>query len=134
MRSALAGGAVPRAAAACADLLDRGSATLARLAFAAVDPEFLLHPPPGSVRRAGGAVRGSLPRDPSGQGRPDRTMERRDLGCAQLTCGAQRMETGPPEGLVGVDVPDASEAPLVQKRRLEGRAAAFGGFRGPLRR
>ncbi len=34
------------------------------------------------------------------------------------------MEARPPESLVGVDVPDAGEEPLVEDERLQRRAAA----------
>src|ERR1700730_12508804 len=36
------------------------------------------------------------------------------------------MHSGPEEGLVGVDVPDARDAPLVEQERLDRSAAAAG--------
>ena len=46
-------------------------------------------------------------------------MERRELRGVQLPCRAERVQARPPERLVGVDVPDAGEPPLIEQRRLE---------------
>jgi hypothetical protein len=42
----------------------------------------------------------------------------------EVGSGTQRVEPGPPERLVRVDVPDPGDGALVQQRRLERRAAA----------
>jgi hypothetical protein len=45
-----------------------------------------------------------------------------ELGEVQLTGRLLRMDARPPECLVGIDVPDARDAPLVEDRRLHRRA------------
>ena len=61
----LAGRAVPRAATRDADLVDRRSAARARLAFAAVDAEAVLHAAAPAVRGRVVAEARALPRDAS---------------------------------------------------------------------
>jgi hypothetical protein len=41
---------------------------------------------------------------------------------------AQRMDAGPEEGLVGIDVPDAGDPSLIEHECLDGRAPAAGGI------
>ena len=50
-------------------------------------------------------------------------MESLELVGAKLPRGAPGMDPRPPERLVGVDVPDAGEAALVEDCRLDGRTA-----------
>src|SRR5262245_34079630 len=122
--SDLAVRAVPGSAAAGARLLDLVAAAKARLAVPAVDAELGLHPPRGAVGVAVVAQRGALPRDAAPERPLDPTHERLQLFRLEVACRAQRMEAGPPERLVGIDVSDAGEHALVEDDGLEGRSAA----------
>src|SRR5207248_6716622 len=103
--------AVRRAAAAGADLLDRRAAAEARLAFAPVDLELVLHRARRAVRGGVVADGGALPREPGLERPPDRAMEPPDLVVAELPSRPQRVDAGSPERLVGIDVPHAGERP-----------------------
>ena len=119
-RAPLAVRAEPRAAAGDDDPLDRTPATVARLAEPAVDVELVLHRAPVPVRRDVVAKRRPLPLDPLPQNRSQRAVQPRQLGPVELSRGAERMELCAPERLVGVDVPDARDAPLVEEEGLDG--------------
>src|SRR3954447_18617935 len=102
----LAVGAVPRAAACGADLVDRGPAAVARLAGATVDLELVLHPPARAARCAVVAEGRALPRDAGFQRGADTAVERGGLVLGQAACLAQRMDLRAPQRLIGVDVAD----------------------------
>ena len=120
----LAAGAVPRAPPGDARLLDRVAAAGTRLALAAVHAELGLHRALASVGSAVVAEGGTLARDSAAKRTPDAAHEVAELFLGQLVAGPQGMEARPPESLVGVDVPDTGEEPLVEDERLQGRAAA----------
>src|SRR5207253_5045144 len=109
----LAARAVPGAAAGDPRLLDRMSAASAGLAFAAVDPELRLHRAFGALGGSVVAQRRSLARDAQAERAADRLDEGVELFPAHVMAGTKRMEPGPPERLVRVDVSDARENPLV---------------------
>ena len=54
----------------------------------------------------------------------DRLVQPLDLGAAQPPGRLQRMDAGAEQRLVGVDVPDAGDAALVEQERLHRRLAA----------
>src|SRR4051812_4303609 len=116
--------AVPRSPAADAGLLDRSSASRARLPGAAVDLEVLLHAATTPLGVAIVAQRGALACNPHLERGPDRLAQPRDLVSVEGACGAQRVDPRTPEGLVRVDVPDAGRRPLVEERGLDGRSPA----------
>jgi hypothetical protein len=88
----------------------------------------VLHPAGAAVRRAVVAQRRPLARDPRPQRVADTAMQRTQLVVVQPARRTQRMDARAPEGFVGVDVPDAGEAALVEDRRLHGRAPAGEGL------
>ena len=91
----------------------------------AVDVELLLHPAGRAVRRDVLAQRRALERDALPERRPDRAVQPRELLRVELACRAAWMHAGAPERLVGVDVPDPGDAPLVEQERLDRRASAL---------
>jgi hypothetical protein len=52
-------------------------------------------------------------------------MKRRDLRLVELTCDAQRVQTGSPKRLVRVDVSHARQPSLIEQRRLDGGSPAL---------
>ena len=60
---------------------------------------------------------------PGGQGLLDRARQLGPLGRRDLAGGAQRMDPGPEQRLVGIDVPDPGDPPLVEHERLDRRGA-----------
>src|SRR5215218_2164316 len=107
--SDLAARAVPGAAAADTGLLDQRSTAKAGLAGSPVDAELMLH-------RAGRAVGASvipkgrpLPNDPIPEGAANPAEESRNVFARKVFAWAERVDSGPPERLVGIDVPDAGK-------------------------
>src|SRR5262245_20542709 len=123
-RLGLATGAVPRAPPGDARLLDLVAAPRARLTLAAVDPELALHRALGSVGGAVVAKRCALAGDPEPERPADSLDERAELLGRQLVSRPKRVEAGPPQRLVGVDVPHAGEQSLVEDEGLQRRAPA----------
>src|SRR6185312_12830949 len=109
------------AAAAGAGLLDRCAAAVAGLAGAAVDAELVLHPPAG-VRPV--AEIGPLAPDAEAERPPDALAEAPDLVGGEVAGRPQRMDPRMPERLVGVDVPEPGDGPLVEDRGLDRRLPA----------
>ena len=120
-RSRLAGLADVGPAPGDDHLHDRRPARPARLALAPVDEELVLE---GSAHAVD--VAEVVDRRPA---RVDAGLQRRDRRLAQalvllgreLPGGAQRVDAGAEQRLVGVDVPDAGDAPLVEQERLDRR-------------
>src|SRR3954447_3037635 len=121
--SGLAARAEPRAAAACTRLLDRVAAAQTRFAGAPVDAELGLHLAALAVRVAIVAEGRALPGDPEAEGTAYAADERAQLIGRELVGRAQRMEPGPRERFVRIDVPHSGEDALVEDRGLEGRFA-----------
>src|SRR5262249_56911278 len=95
-RRLLARRAVPGAAPADADLLDRRPAAIAGLALAPVDLERVLHRPTLAVRQPVIAKRRALPLDAALERSPDAAVERGDLGRLEASRLAQRMDARVP--------------------------------------
>jgi len=51
-------------------------------------------------------------------------VQPRDLVSVQAVAGAQRVQLGVPERLIGVDIADAGDDFLIQQQRLEARTAS----------
>jgi len=66
-----------------------------------------------------------LARDAELERAADRPVEARHLGAVELTRGSERVDARAPERLVRIDVPDAGDRTLVEKRRLRGCASTF---------
>src|SRR5687767_11676119 len=115
----LAARAVPGAATCDARLLDRMTAAWARLVGLAVHTELRLHRAFRTVRRSVVAQSRSLARDAEPQRAADRLDESAQLLAAHFMARPERMEPRPPERLVCVDVPHASEDALVEDDRLQ---------------
>ena len=75
-----------------------------------------------------------MPHDAGLQRPADASVHRTQLVCRQLPGRPQRVDASVPERLVGVDVPDACDRPLVEDRRLDRRAATGQARRKGLRR
>src|SRR5581483_7166587 len=121
---ALAGRAVPRAAAGDTRLVDRRAAALAGLAGAAVHLELVLHRSALAVRQRVVAQRRAPARDSTLERCANRPMERLHLVELERSRRCQRMDARPPQRLVGVDVPDAGDRALVEDRSLHRRFPA----------
>ena len=127
----------PRAEVGCPlrdhDAPDRPTAARAGLARALVRLQAFLH----AAVSVGSRVvvdRGAAPGDGLGEHGPDLPVEARLVRRPQRRDGAQRVEPRPPERLVGVDVADPGDEPLVQQERLEApTASAQPGAEGPHR-
>src|SRR3954451_13470976 len=119
----LAARAVPGAAAGGPDLLDRRAAARARLAGAAGDRELVLHLAAGAVRLAIVSERRALPFDAHAERGADAADEARELCLVEAPSLSARVDPCAPERLVGIDVPDAGERPLVEDRCLHRRLA-----------
>ena len=111
-------GTVVRAATGHANLLDRPAAAPARLAGPPVDAELVLH---RALRVRTVAEIGALALDAAPERPPHAPAQSRDLLRLELGCRPQRMEPRVPEGLVGVDVPDARDDALVEEHSLQRR-------------
>src|SRR5580765_5378924 len=95
--------AVPRPPAGDAGLFDRSAASWARLAGTTVDLELVLHPATAPFGIAIVPQRGSLACDPRLERRPDRLSQPSDLVSVEGACGAKRVDSRAPEGLVRID-------------------------------
>src|SRR5579859_7744631 len=106
VRPELARGAVPGPATGDPDPLDRRPAPVAGLPRPAVDLELALHLPRPAVGEHIVAQRRSLPFDSELERLADASVERLQLPSLDASRLTQRVDAGPPEGLVGIDVPD----------------------------
>src|SRR5918994_313243 len=120
----LASRAEPGAATADARLLDRRPATIARLSSPPVDLELALHRARGAVGRRVIPQRGPLPGDAGAERVADAPPEPLQLLVVEQAGRAERMDARPPEGLVGVDVPEPRHRALVEDRGLHRRSPA----------
>ena len=100
------------------DPLDRPAAARARLAGALVDLQVLLH---RAIAVGRGVVvdRASAPHDRLGQDPPDLVVQMPLVRRAQRAGRPERVESGRPQRLVGVDVADPGDERLVEQERLE---------------
>ncbi len=102
---------------------NRPAASVARLAGPLVDLQVVLHRAVAFGRRV--VVHGTAaPLDSLRQYVAQSHMEPANVFGSERVSVAQGMETSPPQGLVGVDVPDPGEEILVHQQRLEATAAA----------
>ncbi len=97
---------------------DRTATARTGLAGALVDVELLLHRPV-AVGRGVVVDRRAASLDRLGQDRADRRVQASFVGGAQAGRRAERVQPRRPERLVGVDVADPGEEPLVEEERLE---------------
>src|SRR4249920_653290 len=100
----LAGRAVPGATAGDADLLDRCSAPVARLASPAVHLELVLHAASGAVGLTVVAQRRALACDADLERLRDRAAQGAKLDRVEPAGGSQGVDARAPESLVDVDV------------------------------
>src|SRR5262249_46559334 len=101
--------------------LDQRAAALARQPGSTVDAKTLLH----SATRVGPVAEvGPLVADPGPERLPHAVAQCRDLLGGERARLAPRVDLRPPERLVGVDVPEPRDRPLVEDRRLHRRLAA----------
>ena len=105
-------------------LRHRAAAADARLTRAQVDQELVLHRAALAVGVPVVVDRGALPVDPALERLHDARVQALDLGAAQPARRPQRMDARAEQRLVGVDVPDAGHAALVEQERLHRSAAA----------
>src|SRR3954469_5401883 len=108
-------------AAADDDADDRAAAAQALLALPGVDEELVLH---RALLAAGVAVvvdRGATGVDPGLQRRDDPVAQRLQVLGLHRAGGRERVQLGPEERLVGVDVADPGNAGLVEEEGLQRR-------------
>jgi hypothetical protein len=120
----LAGRAEPRASTGHTRAGDRRSAAVARLSAPAVDAKLVLHRAAAAVGEAVVPERGPLAREALLERCPYPPVQALQLGALEAGRRAQRIEPRPPQRLVCVDVPQPGQCPLVEQRRLQGRAPA----------
>src|SRR3990172_788925 len=111
------------AAAADLDALDGRATGVAGLAGAAEDLDVHLHAAGAAVRVLVVAEGGAAALDAEEEDAAHGGVQRLDLAGAQRRAEAARVDAGGEAGLVGVDVADAGDAPLVEDDRLDGRLA-----------
>src|SRR5215218_2920977 len=111
-------------AAADDDAHDRAAAAQALLPLSRVDEELVLHRPLLAPRVAVVVDRGAAGVDPRLQRRHDGVPERLPVLRLHRARRGQRVQLGPEERLVGVDVADPGDAGLVEQERLQRRLSA----------
>src|SRR3990172_9831726 len=102
------------AAAADLDALDGRAAGVAGLAGAAEDLDVHLHAALFAARVLVVAERGAAALDAEEEDAAHSGVQRLDLGQGEAGAEAARVDAGLETGLVGVDVADAGDAPLVE--------------------
>ena len=130
----LAAGAEVGGAAADDDADDLTAAGRAGLALAGVDEELVLHRPLLAAAVAVVVDRGAAVVDPGLQGGDDGVAQRLQVLGLHRAGGRERVQAGPVERLVGVDVADAGDPGLVEQERLQRRRAPGGHRSQRLRR
>src|SRR4051812_41798188 len=110
----------------------------AGLALAGVDQEALLHRSPLAAAVAVVVDRGAAGVDPRLERGDDPVAQRLPVLGLHRAGGRERVQAGPVERLVGVDVADPGDLRLVEQKRLQRRRAAGGDaaelLRGEVRR
>src|SRR3954471_6413194 len=120
----LTAGAEVGRAAADDDADDRAAAAQTLLPLSRVDEELFLHRP---LLAAGVAVvvdRGAAGVDSRLQRRDDGVPQRLQMLRLHRAGGRERVQLGPEERLVGVDVADPGDAGLVEEKRLQRHLSA----------
>src|SRR5215213_11194784 len=117
----LANGAEVGGAPANDDAGDRPPAARAVLPLAGVDEELVLHPPLLATGVAVVVDRGAAGVDPRLQRGDDGVAQRLGVLGLHRAGGRERVQLGPEQGLVGVDVADPGDPGLVEQERLQRR-------------
>src|SRR5262249_19103939 len=104
------------------ELADRITAVRARLLLAEGDQELVLKASAGPVRGAEVVDRRALGLQPGHKRLDARVAQGGALGSGEAVRRPQRVHPSPEQRLVGIDVPDASDALLIEKERLYRRA------------
>src|SRR5205823_2065152 len=100
------------------ELADRGAAARAGLAGAAVDQEAILERAAGTVDVAEVVDRRALGLDAGAERLLDPDAQALPVAGGEPAGRPQRMDPGPEEGLVGIDVAHAGDSLLVEHERL----------------
>src|SRR5437588_8499665 len=103
------------------DLANRAPASRAGLAGPGVDQEPVLEGATGAVQMPKIVDRRALGVDPGGECLLDGVPQARPLCPGQPARRPQRMDPGAAQSLVGIDVPDPCDPPLVEHERLHRR-------------
>ena len=118
-----------RAAASDLNLHDLGAAATAGQTLLLVDAPALLVSAGYAVAIEIVTHRGAATLDRIGEHTHDCITEMLGLYGLDATCRSQRVDGRVPKRFIDVDVPQASDAPLVEQERFDGRAPAGSGFK-----
>ena len=102
---------------------DGGAALQAGLALPAVDPEIRLEPPELPVDPGKGIDRGAHVGDGRGQYFLDDIVQSGQLADGNIGDQLPGVDPGPEQGLIGIDIADTRQQPLIQQGRLDHAAA-----------